>query len=114
MRLKIPASGAHDGDSLCGSCRYSTITRGHVPREEIVQCEANPMRPLSVGFKVASCTAYFDARLPTYSQLLEKAWILTAKSKKQPAGFVRHADMSCEEQMRLRIEPCVEDRGGDE
>ena len=71
MHLKIlnGASGLTD-NSLCSSCRYSTITRGHAPRDEIVQCEANPMQPVRVHFKVASCTAYFDARLPTYMQML--------------------------------------------
>lgn len=101
MVLKIRNGTGHGDSSLCSSCRYSTITRGHAPSEEIVQCEANPMQPTRIHFKVASCTAYFDARLPTYVQMLDEAWILQPGSKRRRAGFVRGADLRPEERARL-------------
>jgi hypothetical protein len=104
MPLKIRDGSATGSDSnLCSTCRFSTITRGHAPSEEIVQCEANPMRAVRIRFKVAFCTAYFDARLPTYVQMLEEAWILQPGSKKRRPGFVRHADLGPDERARLLL-----------
>jgi len=88
---------ASTGQSLCETCRHATITRGHRFEEEIVRCEAQPMATVVITFKVTECTAYTDAKLPTYSQLLEQAWILRPTSGRRPAGFVRSSDLRDEE-----------------
>jgi hypothetical protein len=104
MQLKIRNGTSGSDSNLCHSCRYSTITRGHLPSDEIVQCEANPMQPTRIHFKVASCTAYFDGRLPTYMQLVDQAWILQPGTRKRRAGFVRGADLRPDERARLLLE----------
>jgi hypothetical protein len=102
MHLKIRGGTSGSSESsLCAACRFSTITRGHAPGDEIVLCEANPMRSVRIHFKVASCTAYFDVRLPTYVQMFDEAWILRPGSRKRRAGFVRGADLEPEERVRL-------------
>ncbi len=83
--------------NLCATCRLSTIVRGRSLDEEIVQCHARAMRTMRVTFKVTFCSAYSDARQPTYMQMLEDAWILQPGSKKRPAGFIRGADLKQEE-----------------
>jgi hypothetical protein len=104
MHLQIRNGSSGSDSSLCNTCRYSTITRGHAPRDEIVLCEANPMQPVRIHFKVAFCTAYFDARLPTYMQMLNDAWILQPGSKKRRPGFVRGADLRPEERARFLMD----------
>ena len=61
------------------------------------------MRVTRIHFKVAFCTAYFDARLPTYMQMLDEAWILQPGSKKRRPGFVRSADLPPDERARLLL-----------
>jgi hypothetical protein len=98
MRFKIRnGSVSNSEDSLCTTCRLSTIVRGRALREEIVQCHALPPRGTAVTFKVKSCSSYSDARQPSFMQMLEHAWILQPASKKQPAGFVRSRDLRQEE-----------------
>jgi len=103
MRMKVYAgTPSQSEESLCERCRHSTITRGRRLDEEIVRCEAIPMtRPLVITFPVASCTAYTDADLPSYSELFEKAWILKPHDGRRPAGFVRASDLPFEERVRL-------------
>lgn len=55
------------------------------------------MRGRTIPFKVSSCTAYTDARLPSYAELVHSAWILTPRSKRRAAGFVRSGDLKPEE-----------------
>jgi len=98
MRIKVYKGTVSDsGGSLCETCRHATITRGRAVDEEIVRCEAQPMSAVLVRFKVTQCSAYIDDRLPTYSQLLEQAWILRTSTGRRPAGFVRSGDMRDEE-----------------
>lgn len=98
MRLKVyNGTVANSDGSLCNTCRHATIIRGRRLDEEIVQCQAIAMITTRVTFKVTSCSAYNDARLPTYMQLLEEAWILQRGSKKRPAGFVKSSDLHDEE-----------------
>lgn len=104
MQFKIRNGTSGSDSSLCSSCRFATITRGHSPSDEIVRCEANPMHPARIHFKVASCTSYFDGQMPTYLQMLNQAWILHPATKKRRAGFVRGADLRPEERARLFME----------
>jgi hypothetical protein len=93
---------AHTGKSLCETCRHATITRGQRIEDEIVRCEAQPMSPpVFIRFKVTECSAYVDSRLPTYSQLLEQAWILKPTSGRRTAGFVRSCDLRDDELREL-------------
>ena len=84
-------------ESLCTTCRLSTIVRGRTLGEEIVQCHALSPRTATLTFKVKSCSSYSDARQPSVMQMLEHAWILQPGSKKQPAGFVRSGELREEE-----------------
>ena len=98
MHLKVHDGTASNGDSnLCTTCRLSTIVRGRTLDEEIVQCHALSMRSTRVTFKVTYCSAYSDARRPSYLQMVEHAWILQPGSKKKPAGFIRSADLQQDE-----------------
>ena len=84
MHLKVHDGTASNGDSnLCATCRLSTIVRGRTLDEEIVQCHALSMRSTRVTFKVTYCSAYSDARRPSYLQMVEHAWILQPGSKKK-------------------------------
>ena len=94
MRIKVHNGTPDQGSSsLCTTCRHSTITRGRRLEEEIVRCEAHAMGTARITFIVRECSAYFDARVPTYRQLLEHAWILRPHTAKRPAGFVRARDL---------------------
>ena len=102
MRMKIyEGTPAQSGESLCETCRHSTITRGRRFDEEIVQCHALPMTSVRITFPVTTCTAYMDDQLPSYMELLEKAWILKPREGRHPAGFVRASDLTVEERYKL-------------
>jgi hypothetical protein len=108
MRLKIQGGTTASDGSLCLTCRFSMITRGSTPDEEIIQCQASPMQTTLITFRVTSCSAYFDARQPTYMQMLDQAWILQPASKKRQAGFVRGADLPPHERSSLVMEMMAE------
>jgi hypothetical protein len=102
MDIKIyDGTPTQTGKSLCETCRHATITRGRRLEEEMVRCEVVPMATTVVRFAVSQCTAYMDARLPSYAQLLEQAWVLTPKEGRRPAGFVRGSDLALEERYRM-------------
>lgn len=102
MRIKV-YGGTPDqsGQTLCESCKHSTITRGRRLRDEIIRCEAQSSGTTRVTFIVTECSAYLDAAVPSYHELLEKAWILRPRDGKRPAGFVRSSDLSPGERMDL-------------
>ena len=105
MRMKVyEGTPSQGGQSLCETCRHSTITRGRRFDEEIVRCAALPMSSTLIMFPVASCTAYMDADLPSYAELFEKAWILKPHDGRRSAGFVRGSDLPYEERYRLAKE----------
>lgn len=98
MYVKIQrATVAHGETSLCTTCRHSTIIRGRSLEEEIVECRASMMRSLRIPFKVTSCSTYDDARLPSYADLVQSAWILQPHSRRRPAGFIHARDLKGEE-----------------
>jgi hypothetical protein len=102
MGMKVyEGTPVQSGHSLCDTCRHSTITRGRRFDEEIVRCEALPTSSILITFPVATCTAYLDADLPSYMELVEKAWILKPHADKRPAGFVRATDLPVEERYKL-------------
>ena len=98
MLIKIyGGTRLQEAENLCESCRCARIVRGRRCDEEIVFCNAMAMDPVRIQFKVTSCSDYADARQPQYHELLEKAWILTPKTRRRPAGFIRGADLRREE-----------------
>jgi hypothetical protein len=98
MEIKIRgATSIHDENSLCASCRHSTITRGHRLDEEIVVCNASHVQARQITFKVSSCSHYDDQRLPSYYEFMQQAWILQPGSQRRGAGFVRAADLRDED-----------------
>ena len=102
MTIKIrDGTSPQTGRSLCETCRNATITRGRRLEEEIVRCEAQPMTAVFITFKVTECSGYVDTRLPTFSQLVEQAWILKPTSGRRPAGFVRSSDLRADELREL-------------
>ena len=92
-------------DNLCESCRCARIVRGRRLDEEVVFCSAMAMDPVRIAFKVTSCSDYLDATTPPYHELVEKAWILTPKTRRRPAGFVRGSDLGPDELVRIMREP---------
>ena len=98
MQFKVRgATPVHNEDSLCESCRHSTITRGHRLDEEVVVCNASHLQARRITFKVAWCTDYDDQRLPSYYEFMQQAWILQPGSHRRGAGFVRARDLREEE-----------------
>jgi hypothetical protein len=55
------------------------------------------MRSLRIPFKVTACTTYDDSRLPSYTDLVQSAWILQPHSKRRPAGFVHARELNPDE-----------------
>jgi hypothetical protein len=92
-------------DALCETCTHSRIIRGRRMEEEIVICDALFQQAFRISFKVTSCTSYVDGRAPSYQELAAKAWILRPASRRQPAGFVRAADLKDAEVDALLVEP---------
>jgi hypothetical protein len=77
------------------------ITRGRRLGEEIVSCEALPGRSAQITFVVTECSEYADAKLPSYPELFEKAWILRPRDGKRAAGFVHSSELSAKERFEL-------------
>ena len=90
--------------NLCETCRCSRIVRGRRIDEELVFCDAMAMETVRIGFEVTTCSAYVDARLPSYHELLEKAWVLTPATRRRAAGFVKGSELEGEELQRFMIE----------
>ena len=102
MLIKIyGGTRIQEGQSLCETCRASRIVRGRRDDEEIVFCNAMAMEPVRIAFKVTSCSDYVDSRVPPYHALLEQAWVLTPKTRRRPAGFVRGSELDREEVVRF-------------
>ena len=102
MRIKVyGGTSAQTERSLCESCRHSIITRGRKLGDELVRCEALPGRSAEITFIVTECSSHLDASLPSYPELMEKAWILRLRDGKGHAGFVRASDLSAKERYEL-------------
>jgi hypothetical protein len=54
-----------------------------------------------ITFVVTECSAYADAALPSYPELVEKAWILRPRDGKRAAGFVHSSELSAKERFDL-------------
>ena len=96
MRIKVlGGTPRHSDSSLCATCARSTIIQGETLDERIVECHASVMQGRLIPFRVTSCTAYNDARLPSYMEMVKTAWILEPhRTKRRPAGFFRGEDLT--------------------
>jgi hypothetical protein len=104
MLIKIyGGTRLQESASLCETCRCSRIVRGRRNDEELVFCDAMAMETVRIGFEVTTCSAYVDARLPSYHELLEKAWVLTPATRRRAAGFVKGSQLEGEELQRLMM-----------
>jgi hypothetical protein len=95
---------SHSDETLCSTCSRSTITRGRSLDEEIIDCHIFGVGPRRITFRVTSCSAYADARLPTMMQLMTNAWVLRGGTKRRPAGFIHGRDLRSEELATLMAE----------
>ena len=101
MRVKVHGGTPLNAESsLCATCRHARVTIGRALDEELVLCSASQLQSTRITFKVMHCSAYEDARLPSYWDLMQQAWILQPGSRKRPPGFVRAADLRDEEYAR--------------
>ena len=106
MRVKVRGGTVLHGEpSLCRTCCHSTIITGQTPDEEIVECHASAIHGRGIPFRVTSCTAYADARMPTYMDMVRTAWILQPhRTKRRTAGFVRGEDLTDRELAEIASE----------
>lgn len=105
MRVKVyGGTPEQTGRSLCETCKNSTITRGRRLGEEIVRCEGQSVGTTRITFAVTECSAFADVALPSYAQLLERAWILRPRDGKRAAGFVRSSELPPDERYQLMRE----------
>ena len=103
MRIKIQGGTPISSDSsLCCTCRCSTIVRGQTLDQELVVCSALGLRGVQITFKVTSCSDYADRRLPSYTEMVQDAWILQPGSRKRRPGFVRGSELLEEEVFDLQ------------
>ena len=95
MRIKVHGGTVvHGHSTLCATCGHATIIRGQTLDEQIVDCHASGL-PREVPFKVTACSAYADARLPSFMDMVRSAWVLNPhRTGKRAAGFVRGEDLS--------------------
>jgi hypothetical protein len=101
MKIKVRGGAMSYDETLCSTCTRSTITRGRGLDEEIVHCHLNGLGHREITFRVVSCSAYTDARLPSLMELMENAWVLRKGSKRRPAGFIHGKDLRADEMAQL-------------
>jgi hypothetical protein len=98
MRIKVyGGTMSHSDETLCSTCSRATITRGRSLDEEIIDCHIIGLGHRRMTFRVTSCSAYTDSRLPSMMELLENAWVLRRGSKRRQAGFIHGKDLRSEE-----------------
>ena len=110
MRLKVYRGTMSDSEEpLCTTCSHSTIIRGRTMDEEIIDCHEIGYGHRRIPFRVTSCSAYNDVRLPSMMQLMENAWVLSRGSKRRPAGFIHGKDLRAEEMSLLMAGGDIDD-----
>jgi hypothetical protein len=97
VNLKIVNVPAGEGESLCRSCRYVHMQKGHRESDETIFCEwTRPMR--LVTFNVRVCTDYSDRNHPSRWDLEQTAWILVQPKEGGPIGFKSPAERKDDEE----------------
>ena len=101
MRIKIQGGTVdHGQQSLCESCRWATVIRGHKLGDEIVECDQLSWRDRRVRFPVMSCSRYSDRQRASVREMEEIAWILRTDPHHQ-VGFVRSSRLTDDERYVL-------------
>lgn len=94
MRVKIRGGTAnHAEPSLCLTCRYATVIKGHSLRDEIVECSQLSFGDRRITFPVTSCSDYSDRRHASIHEMEEIAWLLRSDPKKGTIGFVKASEI---------------------
>jgi hypothetical protein len=102
MRIKIHGGTVrHTQRSLCTTCRYATIVRGHRLDDEIVECAQLSSEHNRVRFPVASCSGYLDRSHPSLREMEDAAWILRTDAKRKRIGFVQARELKPSERLVL-------------
>ena len=102
MRIKIQGGTVdHGQQSLCESCRWATVIRGHKIGDEIVECDQLSSRDPRVLFPVMSCSRYSDRQLASVKEMEEIAWILRSDPHRNQVGFVRSSRLNDDERYVL-------------
>jgi len=78
--------------SLCETCRWSTVIRGRRMAEKIVECVQLADGNRRVPFVVATCTDYADRTRLSLREMQEIALILRTTPRTTPAGYTRDED----------------------
>ena len=78
--------------SLCCTCSNAHIVEGYRESEAIVLCTYIYERPLSISFKVKSCSNHRDRTRPSYVEMQKLAIPVTTGTLK-PVGFLVQRDV---------------------
>lgn len=101
MHLKIQGGTAnHDEPTLCCTCRFATIVKGHT-QHQIIECSRLADGRGRITFKVTSCTTYSDGRQPSLHHMEDVAWILRSDPKRNSIGFVRPRNVTIRERFLM-------------
>ena len=73
--------------SLCATCANSHIVEGFRESEVIALCTYIYDRPLSIHFRVKSCSNYHDKTRPSYRDM-QKLAIPVSTGTLKPVGFL--------------------------
>jgi hypothetical protein len=90
MRLKILNGTPEHGESLCRTCRNSTVIKGHRESEEFIACDSiSGYQPMPVPFEsVSKCSRYDDKRIPSRRDMEDIAWVLVTDNRTRQIGFI--------------------------
>jgi len=83
--IAIKRNTTRQEESLCRSCYWAHIQKGHRESEEAVFCCFSKFR--AMPFKVAECTDFSHKHLPTRRQMEDIALIIPVEPARKPAGF---------------------------
>ena len=89
VNLKIVNVPAGEGESLCRSCRYVHMQKGHRDSEETIFCEWSRPAMRRITFNVRVCTDYSDRNHPSRWDLEATAWILVQPKEGVPSASSR-------------------------
>ena len=101
MHIKVHGGTTNEQRSLCTTCRYATVIRGHRLDEEIVECGQLAGGHSLVRFAVASCSRYLHSNHPSLREMEGTAWILRTDAKRKRIGFVHSRDLKPAERFVL-------------
>ena len=102
MRIKVRGGTVdHGQQSLCESCRWSTIIRGARLGEQIVECDQLSFENRRVQFPVTSCSRYGHRNTASLREMEEIAWILRSDAHSTKVGFIKSSKLIDEERYVL-------------